>query len=81
MTLVNADTGKTITVKGKRSEIVLKKVEYGTYALTLQVGDKTYTKNVVIEKRKTKVTIKLAKPSKHHRNSHGRDRGKGGKKK
>ena len=38
-------------------------------------------KNVVIEKRKTKVTIKLAKPSKHHKNSHGRDRGKGGNKK
>ena len=81
MTLVNADTGKTITVKGKRSEIVLKKVEYGTYALTLQVGDTTYTKNVVVEKPKTKVTIKLPKPSKHHRNSHGHDRGEGGKKK
>ena len=79
MTLVNSDTGKTITVKSKRSEIVLKKVEYGTYVLTLQVGDTTYTKDVVIEKAKTKVKIKLAKPSKHHKNSH--DRSEGGKKK
>ncbi len=38
LTLVNAETGETITVKGKCSDIVLKDVAYGTYDLKLTVG-------------------------------------------
>ncbi len=67
MTLRQHRDGHVQDHQSKRSCVVLKRVEYGTYELTLTMGTKTYTKTVVVEKAKTKVTIKLTKTSKNHK--------------